>query len=151
MGDPTSNLTPSHFALAFDQMSHVINHGHNAPARSAHPQGRGDSGEYLEIFAGAEIPPRRQHAVVDRYAAMSRLDLWKTWHNEFAARVEQAVIFAFAVLGIVCGLPAGAVMSLPARVLAAETRAVGMGIFFTVYYVGMFVAPGAAQKRGPYI
>ena len=51
---------------------------------------------------------------------------------------------ASSVLGIVCGVPAGPIMSLPARVLGPETRAVGMGIYFTVYYVGMFVAPAAA-------
>ena len=61
----------------------------------------------------------------------------------FAARTE-ATIAGFVVLGIVCGLPAGAIMSLPARVLEPATRAVGMGIFFTVFYVGMFVAPAVA-------
>jgi MFS family permease len=60
-----------------------------------------------------------------------------------AARTE-AVIASFVVLGIVCGVPAGAIMSLPARVLGPETRSVGMGIYFTVYYVGMFAAPVAA-------
>ncbi|AZO08772.1 MULTISPECIES: MFS transporter [unclassified Mesorhizobium] len=40
-------------------------------------------------------------------------------------------------LGIVCGLPAGAIMSLPARVLERKTRSIGMGIFFTVFYAGM--------------
>jgi len=60
-----------------------------------------------------------------------------------AARTE-AVIASFVVLGIVCGVPAGPIMSLPARVLGPETRSVGMGIYFTVYYVGMFVAPAAA-------
>jgi MFS family permease len=61
----------------------------------------------------------------------------------FAARTE-AVIASFVVLGIICGLPAGPIMSLPARVLEPSTRAVGMGIFFTVFYVGMFVAPAVA-------
>jgi MFS family permease len=60
-----------------------------------------------------------------------------------AARTD-AVIASLVVLGIVCGVPAGPIMSLPARVLAPETRAVGMGIYFTVYYTGMFVAPPAA-------
>ena len=60
-----------------------------------------------------------------------------------AARTD-AVVASFVVLGIVCGIPAGPIMSLPARVLEPETRAVGMGIFFTVYYVGMFVAPAVA-------
>ena len=61
----------------------------------------------------------------------------------FAARTE-ATLASFVVLGIVCGLPAGPIMSLPARVLEPPTRAVGMGIFFTVFYVGMFVAPAVA-------
>ena len=61
----------------------------------------------------------------------------------FATRTE-ATIASFVVLGIVCGLPAGAIMSLPARVLEPATRAVGMGIFFTVFYAGMFVAPAIA-------
>jgi MFS family permease len=61
----------------------------------------------------------------------------------FAARTE-AVIASFVVLGIICGLPAGPIMSLPARVLEPSTRAVGMGIFFTVFYVGMFGAPAVA-------
>jgi len=50
-----------------------------------------------------------------------------------ASRVE-AVLPAFVLLGIVGGLPCGAIMSLPARVLAPPTRSVGMGIFFTIYY-----------------
>ena len=61
----------------------------------------------------------------------------------YAARTE-AMIASFVVLGIVCGLPAGAIMSLPAQVLQPATRAVGMGIFFTVYYAGMFAAPALA-------
>lgn len=61
----------------------------------------------------------------------------------FASRTE-AVLPAFVALGIVCGLPAGAIMSLPSRVLEPATRALGMGIFFTVYYIGMFIAPAVA-------
>jgi MFS family permease len=45
-----------------------------------------------------------------------------------------AVLPAFIVLGLVGGLACGPIMGLPARVLAPETRAVGMGIFFSVYY-----------------
>ena len=32
-------------------------------------------------------------------------------------------------------------MSLPARVLAPVTRAIGMGIFYTVYYAAMMLGP----------
>lgn len=49
-------------------------------------------------------------------------------------------------LGLVCGLPAGAIMSLPARVLEPTTRALGMGLFYTVYYATMLVAPWLGGK-----
>jgi MFS family permease len=35
-------------------------------------------------------------------------------------------------------------MSLPARILKAETRAIGMGIFYTLYYATMMLGPVAA-------
>nr|WP_281396856.1 MFS transporter [Mesorhizobium silamurunense] len=44
-------------------------------------------------------------------------------------------------MGTVCGLPAGAIMSLPTRVLEQKTRSIGMGVFYTVYYAGMLAAP----------
>jgi predicted MFS family arabinose efflux permease len=40
-------------------------------------------------------------------------------------------------------------MSLPPRVLAPTTRAIGMGIFFTIYYIAMMLGPvigGACAK-----
>ncbi|TIR22962.1 MAG: MFS transporter [Mesorhizobium sp.] len=57
-----------------------------------------------------------------------------------------AVLPTMVVLGLVCGLPAGAIMSLPARVLAPATRALGMGLFYTVYYATMLVAPWLGGK-----
>jgi len=50
------------------------------------------------------------------------------------------------VLGIVCGLPAGPIMSLPAHVLEHKTRPIGMGIFYTVYYAGMLIGPAIGGK-----
>jgi predicted MFS family arabinose efflux permease len=61
-----------------------------------------------------------------------------------------AVIPIIIVLGMINGLPAGPVMSLPARVLRPETRAIGMGIFYTLYYGTMMLGPvigGALAKR----
>jgi len=40
-------------------------------------------------------------------------------------------------VGVVAGLPAGAMMVLPSEVLRAANRAAGMGVFFTWYYAGM--------------
>jgi MFS family permease len=60
-----------------------------------------------------------------------------------------AVIWTTIVLGLLCGLPAGPIMSLPARVLKPATRATGMGIFYTVYYAAMMLGPvagGACAK-----
>jgi predicted MFS family arabinose efflux permease len=42
-----------------------------------------------------------------------------------------------AFVGAVAGLPAGAMMVLPAEVLRPSNRAAGMGVFFTWYYAGM--------------
>lgn len=50
-----------------------------------------------------------------------------------APRVD-AVLAIFLILGIASGLPCGAIMALPTQVLVPETRSVGMGIMFTVYY-----------------
>lgn len=60
-----------------------------------------------------------------------------------------AVIPTIIALGLVCGQPAGPILSLPARVLQPATRAVGMGVFYTVYYATMMLGPavgGACAK-----
>jgi len=62
---------------------------------------------------------------------------------------SDAVIPIVILLGIVSGQPAGPVMSLPARVLEPATRAIGMGVFYTLYYAVMMLGPviaGAAAK-----
>lgn len=62
---------------------------------------------------------------------------------------SDAVIPIVVALGTVFGLPAGPMMSLPARVLRPETRAIGMGIFYTIYYGTMMLGPvvgGALAK-----
>ena len=51
---------------------------------------------------------------------------------------------AFAVVVLVIGVPAGTIVVLPAQVLRAQSRAGGMGVFYTVYYAAMAVLPGAA-------
>ena len=47
----------------------------------------------------------------------------------------------FALIGLGVGLCAGPIMSLPAEVLDPATRALGMGMFFTLYYGVTLVAP----------
>jgi MFS family permease len=60
-----------------------------------------------------------------------------------------AVVLMVIALGLVSGLPAGPIMSLPARVLQPQTRAIGMGLFFTIFYACMMLGPvvgGACAK-----
>jgi MFS family permease len=62
---------------------------------------------------------------------------------------SDSVVTVTVALGLVCGLPAGSIMSLPARVLTPGTRAIGIGLFFTVFYAGMMLGPvlGGACAR----
>jgi MFS family permease len=56
------------------------------------------------------------------------------------------VLIAF--IGAVSGLPAGAIVALPAEVLRPQSRAPGMGIFFTWYYAAMaLLTPVAGLVR----
>jgi predicted MFS family arabinose efflux permease len=51
---------------------------------------------------------------------------------------------AFAVLVLCMGVPPGLIMALPAQALRPETRAGGMGVYYTWYYAAMAVLPGGA-------
>lgn len=67
----------------------------------------------------------------------------------FAAAVGGLVawdgpVALFVALGVVGGVPAGIIMALPARAVRAEVLAPAMGLYFTVYYVGMTALPAAA-------
>lgn len=53
-------------------------------------------------------------------------------------------IFAFVLIGLVMGPAAGIIMALPARALRPESRNLGMGIYYTWYYIGMALLPGIA-------
>lgn len=62
---------------------------------------------------------------------------------------SSAVLSIVVGLGLVAGQPAGPMMSLPAQVLRPATRAIGMGLFFTVFYGCMLLGPvvgGALAK-----
>jgi MFS family permease len=53
-------------------------------------------------------------------------------------------------LGLVCGIPAGAMMALPASVLKPQNRTSGMAIFFTLFYVAMSFGPVIAGRLAGY-
>jgi MFS family permease len=48
------------------------------------------------------------------------------------------------IFGAALGPPAGAILALPSRVLRPENRAVGLGYFYTVYYIAMAFGPALA-------
>ena len=62
-----------------------------------------------------------------------------------AARSE-AVIFWFVIMGLVGGVSAGPIMALPSRVLDPSARAVGMGLYFTMFYVMVVIGPIVAGR-----
>ena len=62
-----------------------------------------------------------------------------------ASRTE-AIIAILISLGMSCGLATGPILSLPARVLEPETRAIGMGVFFSISYVGLVLGPVLGGK-----
>jgi predicted MFS family arabinose efflux permease len=59
---------------------------------------------------------------------------------------SHAVITILALIGLVGGHPAGPIMSLAARVLAPDTRAIGMGVFYTLFYAAMMLGPAIAGR-----
>jgi MFS family permease len=66
-----------------------------------------------------------------------------------ALRRNDAVVPITIALGLISGQPAGPIMSLPARILEPKTRAIGMGIFYALYYATMMLGPilgGACAK-----
>ncbi|MEY9185852.1 CynX/NimT family MFS transporter [Bradyrhizobium sp. USDA 313] len=56
------------------------------------------------------------------------------------------VITILALIGLIGGHPAGPIMSLTARVLVPETRAIGMGVFYTLFYAAMMLGPALAGR-----
>jgi len=69
-----------------------------------------------------------------------------------AMHVEGPGVPLLVATGLVIGLPVGTLVAAPAHFLRPETRAVGMGVFHSVFYLGMGVLPAviaaAAQWLG---
>jgi predicted MFS family arabinose efflux permease len=50
----------------------------------------------------------------------------------------------FVLTALAAGLPAGLIMALPAKLLRPQSRAAGMGVYFTCYYAGLAFLPALA-------
>jgi len=64
------------------------------------------------------------------------------------ARSDLVIPIVIAI-GVISAVPSGPILALPAPVLSPATRAIGMGIFYTMYYATMMLGPsiaGAAAK-----
>jgi len=65
---------------------------------------------------------------------------------------SSAAPLIFGVAGLIFGMGAGPIMTLPSQILRPEARAFGMGVFYAVYYGMMMVAPtiagGMADRAG---
>ena len=53
-------------------------------------------------------------------------------------------LLMLTIIGLAVGPAAGIIMALPVRVLHPESRSLGMGVYYTWYYIGMAVLPGIA-------
>lgn len=54
------------------------------------------------------------------------------------------ILIALSTAGFFFGLGAGPIMTLPAVILRPESRALGMGVFFSIYYALMMAGPAIA-------
>ncbi len=64
----------------------------------------------------------------------------------FLTPATTATVPLFVALGLLGGLAAGPIMSLPGGLLQPGNRALGMGLFFTLFYLAIFLAPIAAGR-----
>ena len=93
----------------------------------------------VSVLAGGILVQRYGHADRVAYGSLGALALSVT-----GLLVSSEPLPWVIASGLICGLPAGIFISLPGEVLRAGSRATGMGIFYTLFYAGMAVAPAAA-------
>ena len=96
-------------------------------------------GFVLGVQAGGLLLKRSAQPDLICYAALGG------WGVAILALSSGTAPLLWVVLaGVLGGLPAAALVSLPAEVLRPESRSAGMGIFFTVYYLGCAILPTGA-------
>ncbi|MGY4429033.1 MFS family permease [Bradyrhizobium sp. F1.13.1] len=95
----------------------------------------------ISVPAGGYLADRTKRPFVVAIAASLVVAGLLAWLTR-----SDAVIAILVLGGLIGGLPAGPIMSLAARVLAPETRAVGMGVFYTLFYAAMMLGPAVAGR-----
>lgn len=95
----------------------------------------------ISVPAGGLIADRTGRPLTLAVAASLAVALLLAWLPR-----SDAVIPILVLIGLISGHPAGPIMSLPARVLAPETRAIGMGMFYTLFYAAMMLGPAIAGR-----
>ncbi|HEX9212108.1 MAG TPA: MFS transporter [Bradyrhizobium sp.] len=95
----------------------------------------------ISVPAGGLIADRTGRPLALAVAASLIVALLLAWLPR-----SDAVITILVLIGLISGHPAGPIVSLPARVLAPETRAIGMGVFYTLFYAAMMAGPAVAGR-----
>jgi predicted MFS family arabinose efflux permease len=95
----------------------------------------------ISVPAGGFIADRTGRPLTLAIAASLAVALLLAWLPR-----SDAVIPILVLIGLISGHPAGPIMSLPARVLAPATRAIGMGVFYTLFYAAMMLGPAIAGR-----
>lgn len=85
----------------------------------------------VSVQAGGVLLRRSHRPDLVCHAAMA------AWGATLALLAAAPAPMLWIVLGgLVAGIPAGAFVNLPAEFLRPQSRSAGMGVFYTVYYVG---------------
>jgi predicted MFS family arabinose efflux permease len=95
----------------------------------------------ISVPAGGYLADRFKRPLTLAVAASLVVALLLAWLPR-----SDAVITILVLIGLIGGHPAGPIVSLPARVLAPETRAIGMGVFYTLFYAAMMLGPAVAGR-----
>lgn len=93
----------------------------------------------VSVQAGGLLLQRFGHADALVYASLGAWAL-----TTVGIMTSSAPLPWIVASGLIGGLPAGVLVSLPGEFLRAESRATGMGIFYTIFYIGMAIAPPVA-------
>jgi len=95
----------------------------------------------ISVPAGGYLADRFKRPLVLASAASLLVAALLAWLTR-----SDAVITILVLIGLIGGHPAGPIMSLTARVLVPQTRAIGMGVFYTLFYAAMMLGPAVAGR-----